>query len=280
MTYAIRPQSFCLIALALAGCQGGKPTGQVVAKVNGEEITRRDVEAEIGATHVDQSDMVRVQPLVVDRIVSRTLLVTEAEREGLAKSPDFLAAERRARDVLLIEMYQNRHAGSEKAPDQTAVSRFIRDNPQMFANRRVLKVDQIRTAVQGLDSNALQPLTTLDQVATYLTAQGRPFERVPGTIDTATLPRDITHKLDTLPPGMPFVAGQNGMAVISAITGVDAVPIPAEQQSVVAIRAMGAASAAMFLDSKLKALKQSAKIEYQPGFAPPTPTKSSGTSGK
>ena len=37
-----------LVAATLAGCSGGEPKGQVVAKVGKEEVTLRDLQAELG----------------------------------------------------------------------------------------------------------------------------------------------------------------------------------------------------------------------------------------
>ena len=271
MTKSIRAKALCAAVLTLAGCSRGAPTGQVVANVNGEEITRRDLEAELGGVQIDPATMKKVQPLAVEQIVNRKLMVAEAEREGLAKSPDFLAAERRGRDVLLLEMLQRREAASSRAPDPGAVRAFIAANPQMFLGRRILHVDQIRTTVQGLDSKALAPLTSMDQIAAYLNAQNKQFERVPSTIDTASLSRDVVRKIDALAPGMPFVGRRGDLAVINAITGSDASPVPPEQQQAAATRAIREAATGKALEAKLKSLRRSAKIEYQPGFAPPPP---------
>src|SRR5580704_8901481 len=64
-----------LACLAIGGCRVGNPlakapTGQVVATVNGEEITARDLQAEMGgATYPDVATRKRAQEAAIGDII-------------------------------------------------------------------------------------------------------------------------------------------------------------------------------------------------------------------
>jgi peptidyl-prolyl cis-trans isomerase C len=259
-------------ATILGGCHksGGAPAGQVVATVDGDDVTRRDIQAELAAAKAPANiDMKKVQPLVVDQIVNRKLLVEEAKKEKLDKSPEFLAAEQRARETVMAEMLIQRWGSKLSPPTTDKAQAFIADNPQMFADRKAIVLDQIRTKSDGLDPNALKPLTTNDQVAAYLTQQKHPFERGSATLDSATLPKQTVSQIEGLAPGMPFVLSQNGMVLVNAVVDQKPAPIPEAQWQNVAKQAVGKQALDSMLRDQLKSLRSAAKIEYQDGFAPP-----------
>lgn len=87
------------LAVLLAGCREKAPEGQVVAVVNGEEVTRRELATEPGAANGDapQSELAAMLSGVVDR----KLAAAEAKRLELDKTPRFVAQAERLQEVML-----------------------------------------------------------------------------------------------------------------------------------------------------------------------------------
>jgi peptidyl-prolyl cis-trans isomerase C len=251
---------------------GGAPAGQVVATVDGDDVTLRDVQTELAAAKVPANiDVKKVQPLVVDQIVNRKLLVEEAKKEKLDKSPEYLAAEHRVRETVMAEMLIQRWGSKLTPPNSDKIQGFISDNPQMFPDRKAITLDQIRTKAAGLDPNALKPLNTNDAVIAYLTQQKHPFERGTATLDTATLPKQTVSQIEGLAPGMPFVVAQNDTVLINAVIDEKPAPIPDKQWPAIATQALTKQALDTLVRDQLKSLRGSAKINYQDGFAPPKP---------
>lgn len=76
------------IPLMLGGCSRG-PSGTVVAEVNGERITLKDVHAELARVPEEMRIIYEQDPgEVLDRLISLTLLLQEAKRTGLVGSTD------------------------------------------------------------------------------------------------------------------------------------------------------------------------------------------------
>lgn len=258
-------------AVLLTACNKDKtPSGQVVATVNGADITRRDLATEVNAANLPRgTDMAAVQPAVMNELVSRKLIVDQAKREGLDKTPDYVAASQRAQDVLLAQAMVAKWVGQPEQPDAAALDTFIADNPQRFAERRVLLLDQVQTEAKGIDPKALGPINTMDGVIAYLKSKNHPFQRGRSTLDTGGLDRAAANEIAGLAPGMPFVTTRPGGLVISSVVGAQPQPVPADRQREIAGNLLRQQNVQKLVADKLKSLKAGAEIEYQKGFSPP-----------
>ena len=158
-TKTIRSAGLALVTLAtLAGCHR-TPSGQVVATVDGTEITRRDLITELKALGGrSDADLKAVQSGLVTTLVDRQVLIDEAKRQKLDKNPDYLAAEKRQNDVLLAAMFAQSLATRAKAPDAGAVQSFISSNPEMFGGRKILLTSQVSAPMAGITPEAIAPL--------------------------------------------------------------------------------------------------------------------------
>lgn len=259
------------LALVLAGCDR-KPTGQSVAVVNGEEISIGELNAELQAANVPPSaDQKAVKAQLLQNVVNRRLLAQDARENGVDKSPDFLTRQRRLQDELLIAMNAERQAGSQKLPDQKAIDGFIAAHPEAFNSRQILSLQQI---VIDPPSNAktLEPLKdahTLDAVAATLTRIGVPFTRTSGRLDTAQIPPEALKRIFALPPTEPFVLPANGKLFANVIVGREPVSMSQDDMRKVALEMLRRQSTQKGLADEIKQLRAKAKIEYQPGYAPP-----------
>ena len=111
MGFAIIP----IACLAMGACKFGggddkkAPTGQVVATVNGEEITMRDLNLEMaGANIPDPKAMKAAQEQTLQKMIERKVLAQNAKTQGLDKSPDYALQQNRATEALLAQALQTK----------------------------------------------------------------------------------------------------------------------------------------------------------------------------
>jgi len=81
-----------LCLFALVACSQGGDKGDVVAKVDGQTITTKDVEREISALPEFAREFFKGQEgmtRLVDELVKKELLYAEAKKRGLDKDQDF-----------------------------------------------------------------------------------------------------------------------------------------------------------------------------------------------
>jgi len=262
------------LALLTSACSffEKKPGGQVVAVVNGEEITQQDLNAELGNAQIPSgADRNRILAQVLQRVIDRKLLVQRAKEQGLDKSPDYLGQLRRMQDELAISMLSSNASKSIPLPDQASIDAFIAAHPAAFSERKRYTLDQIAIP-QSTDRavlKQLEPAHTMDQVAAVLTAAGVKFTRAPATFDTALAPPQLAQKVATLPPGEPFVVPINGRFLVNSVKSSEPVPMNAEDAKPAALELMRQQSLNTAIQKQLSEARGKAKIAYQPGFEAP-----------
>ncbi len=258
------------LSLSLAACQK-KAEGQVVAIVNGEEITLNELNAEIAELNLPATaDKNLVRGQVLQRMVNRRLLVQAAKEAGLDRDPSYITQERRMQEQLLVSMYGKKAMDTIKVPEAAMLDRYISSHPTAFGGRQRFKLDQLIIDVPA-DPKRLKELETahsLADVATRLTAMGIPFARSSGTLDSATVAPQVMARIQSLPAGEPFIVPNGGKLVINAITGSEAVNVSPDQARQLAAQAMRNEELNKIGEQRLNEAKAKAKIEYQTGFEP------------
>jgi peptidyl-prolyl cis-trans isomerase C len=273
----------CLIgSVLLSGCQK-EATGQVAAVVNDEEITLQEINTELGQTQIPEGvNKEQVQQAALQRIVERRLLAQAAREDGIDQTPEFLIRRRQLEDALLVQLLGEKLGRTTAVPEGTAVDTFMRQNPAVFGGRAILTVDRIQFAMPS-DANKLRALEgdhSMDAVAASLGEMGIQFSRGAAQVDSAVLGQERLNRIRALPEGEPFVIPENGMVTVAVITGETPQPVQPDQGRPVAVRMMRNQSLADAMRSRLDSEKAKAKIEYQTGFAPPSPAASGAAGAK
>ena len=258
-------------AMLLAGC-GKKVGGQVVAVVNGQEITQGELNAELNGQQVPPgADRKAVMGQLVQQIVNRKLLVGKAKEQGLDKSPAYLAQIQRAQDTVLINMLASNAGKTIPVPDAAAADRFMAQNPSLFAGRKRYQLDQILfrpTSDANLEAK-LKPAKTMAAVEAVLTTAGIPFQRSTAQLDTATLPPAIATRIAALSPGEPFLVPQNGQVVVNVIRSAEAVPVSAQQAQPAAVELLRRQAVEEAMRKQVEQARSTATITYSPDVTPP-----------
>lgn len=259
----------------LAACDK-EPTGQVAAVVNGDEITLQEINAELGNTAIPEGvDKQVVQQAALERIVERRLLAQAARDEDLDKSPDYLLRERQLQDALLVQLMGQKAQRSQRVPDQSEIDKFIADNPDMFADRKIFSIDRIQFAFPK-DIAQLKTLEndhSMNAVASRLQSLGIIFSRTDAQMDSAQVGRQRMQQIKALPAGEPFIVPEKGMVTVGVIKGEQAVPLTGDQARPLAVQAIQTNLLGTSMQSRLKQARAQAEIRYQPGFAPKGATK-------
>ena len=115
-------------SLLLTGCNKVPPTGQVIASVGGDDVTRRDLAAELQAGSAPWRSDAEMRGPVLQQIVDRKLLNRIARRKGLDQTPDYLAFIRRAREQELARLLSDQIAQSVPPPSNSDIETYLRDH--------------------------------------------------------------------------------------------------------------------------------------------------------
>lgn len=258
------------VFLGLHACNG-EPTGQVLAIVNGEEITQAELNAEIAELPSTISgDKEEIRRQVLQQIIDRRLMAQVAKEEGFDRDPEFLTKERRLRESLLVQLYGQKQAETVRVPDGAVVKKYLAENPGKFSERANYLVDQI---VFGLPSDpqvltALEADKTLADVEQTLKRLNIEYSRGDNSLDTANVPTPVLEQILALPAGEPFVIPAQGRITVSVITGRQPVPTSEQEAAPLAAQEMRSQSLNTLLQTRLDEARAKADISYQEGLAP------------
>lgn len=260
-----------LAALLLGGCEK-KPEGQVVAIVNGDEITQGEVNEELKITRLPKGvDEAKVRQAVVNSLVDRRILVAAAREDGIDKDPNFLIQRKQREDRLLVQLLAQRAARSMSKPAVGEVNAYMNANPGSFADRVLWRVNRLEFAAPKDPAvlKAIEGDHSMDAIIARLRSAGIEFSQATATLDSASVPQNIYATIASLPAGEPFLQTKNGVVTVAAVLGKEPAPISGDPARAAAADRLLGQRVNSRLNERLKALKAAAKIQYQAGYAPP-----------
>jgi len=188
---------FAPISTSLAaGCSPADRDPQVLAVLNGYELTKRDLAAESW----NAGDTTRI---VVDRVIDRKLLASAARRGGAETDPDFLAAVRKSRDELLVATLIRRLEREIAVPPRQVLEDFASRRPWAFADREIITLSPI------------DPKAQTDQTRVIDTAQlDKPYwEALRGTSSSINIDGRLYRVVAR--QSKPLKAGEENPAILS-----------------------------------------------------------------
>jgi len=189
------PRAFLLIgtaALLLAACgdKGGasadKPTGQVVARLNGEDITALEVNAELQGVQIPPNMPRRdAEKQALANIIERRMLKQAAQTRELDKKPQFQLQERRTVEQLHVQALAADVAAKVPQPAREEVDAFIDANPFLFRDRKFFVLDQIQfLRPANIQTMGFEGAKTMGAVEAILASNNIEFRRQPASLDS------------------------------------------------------------------------------------------------
>ncbi|MCJ2180056.1 hypothetical protein [Novosphingobium album (ex Hu et al. 2023)] len=261
-----------LVALSLlsASCSDEEPAGQVIARVNGVDITRRELLTEMRALDLPATTEVSaVQDELLARLVDRKLMAAKARDALIDRSPDYQALRRRSDEVLLADQLAVRLGAMTAQPSTEAVDRFVAENPQMFAQRQIVSVEQItfpRNMLTRLPK--LQSMASVDAMAQALDRAGASYQRGPATLDTRALDREAARRLDAQGAGSPSLSIDGQLATARFVLARRTMSTGVNEQRAAATDLLARRAQQATFSVAVAELRKNAKITYQQGYAP------------
>jgi EpsD family peptidyl-prolyl cis-trans isomerase len=268
------------VSMTLGGCDqvkklvGGKPAGQVVATVNGEEITSLQLRQEMGGFSSRDPKIVKLaQQQALQQIIMRRLLVQKAKADKLDKTADYNLQVRRGEEALLAQTYQRKIAATVPTPTRADAQAFIANNPLRFSGRRVLEIEQVIAPPSKISPDRFKALKTLEEVKGLFQQENVPFQENVTSFDTLTADSRLVQQIDKLPPGEVFVIPQNGSLIFNRIASSKAVPFTGDAAVAYATNAIRGQRSQDAVRTRMQTIRKDAesKIVYNAAFKPPPP---------
>ncbi len=270
---AFRNVMMAVAAVSLAACGGSDdaPSGQVVARVNGTEITLSELNAELLANNLsDRAEDKAVVQTVLQRLIARKLLVEKARDEGLHQNTEFIVSRQRSEENELAGLLQQQMIGAMARPTREEAEQFIRENPDMFNNRQVMILEQIRFAqpANANDVKFLEAAASLDEAAALLDQNAIRYDRGPTVFDTSSVNPQLATSINALPPGEVFVISNGQMVLVNTIREKRPAAIPPDAALQYASQLLQQRRAEQAVEAQVTQLREEAEITFQEGYGP------------
>lgn len=271
----------------LAGCskEAKAPDGQVVATIDGKDVTIHEVNAEMSLMRADPNTPRKLlEQVALARVLERKMLALEARALKLDTRPQFLLSRTRAIEGLLVQALQSEIAGQVPRTAREAAQKFIEENPQVFSERRVFQIDQIQfLRPANFEKLPLAGARSMEEVERILIDADIEYRRAPQQIDSLTINPRLTSeilRLTNVPNPEPFMfidqpANAIGQVVfINDIVSVKLQPFTGERAINYAEAVLKQQAIQKKLANELEKWRESykPKIVYAANYGPPDPS--------
>ena len=269
------------ILLTLASCtkvEGKKASGQIAAKVNGEEISAQQVYDAIarsgGVPPGAQGKLAAAR--VLDRIIDQELLVQKAHEAKLDRDPSVMQSIKSARRQILGQAYIAKAIRAVPKVSREEIESFYRLNPALFERRRIYRFVELAVAAPAEQLGALEVVasgtTRLDDVESWLKSQELPFQVLTSSAPAEEIPMNVLRQVVELRDGQIAVfATPRGASVLQLMHAAEAPVSEQEAMSVIAGYLLNRKRLDI-VQVEVRKLRERAKIEYGNGFEPPLVT--------
>jgi len=266
------------------GADADKPTGQVVARLNGEDITALEVNAELQGTQIPPNMPRReAEKQALANIVERRMLMQVAMVRELDKKPQFQLMQRRTDEQLHVQALASDIAAKVPQPSRQEVDKFVDDNPFLFRERKFFVLDQIQfLRPENIATLGFQNAKTMGAVEAILSGANIEFRRQPASLDSLganpDFIREVTKVLEKNPNELFMFANQPQGApapvmVVNEVKETRVIPFTGEKARTYASNFIRNQKVQKALAAERDAQRKLAKdnVTFQAGWEPTVP---------
>ncbi len=265
-----------VVMLALAGCSkhnGSEKTGsQVVAKVNGDEITVHQLNFALSKMgKLDQSQLKPASEKVLQKMVDTELLKQKAIAAKMDRDPQVLQMLEAAKQQVLAQAYMQKIASRQTSPSSEDVKDFYDNHPELFSERNVYAIQEF--VVQDGNKHAgeieagINAAKTADDISQWLKENDYVFKTTVSKKAAEQLPLDLLKKLNTLKAGDTVMVRGPDALVLLFLARVDKEPVSMEKAQAAIQRYLVNAGQQALIRNEVSALRKEAKVEFLGDFS-------------
>lgn len=289
--------SYLLVAilgalLTLTACgdkdktQASKGGTQVVAKVNGDEISIHQINFQLNRvaqnkalTEAQSKDAAKQ---ILARLVDQQLLKQQATEAKLDRDPRILQAIEASKNEILAQAYLEQVLSKAAKPSTTQIDGFYKEKPELFENRRVFRLQELAVNVSkdkyAEITEKVSTTKNINEIATWLKDKNYLFNANSNVRAAEQLPLDFLKKLQPLKDGDLITLSNDRSISIVHLAASQTAPISREKAAPIIEQYFLNQNKAALAKKEMAALNDKANVEFIGAFADmkkgvqPTPT--------
>ena len=265
-------------AMALASCgkkeqsTSKKSDSQVVAIVNGEEITIHQVNnqmAQMGQLDKAQAKLASKQVLAA--LVEQQLLKQQALNAKLDIDPRVQQAIESSKDQFLAQAYLEQLMQKAPKPSSSEIDAFYKEHPELFENRRIFRLQELVVDVSKDKSaeaeTALKAFKDINQIVKWIKDNNYVFTVNSNVKAAEQLPTALLKKLQALKDGEVLQVPTGNTLNVIQIAASQTSPITRTKATPIIEQYFLNLNKKSLAKKEMLALNEKAKIEFSGAFA-------------
>jgi EpsD family peptidyl-prolyl cis-trans isomerase len=274
------PFAALLAALVLVGATAcskkeEKPATQVVARVNGEEITVHQINFALArAKGVTPDGAPQARREILEALIERQIARQQAAQSALDRSAGVILEIEDARSAILARAFRESLVEFLPKPAPFEIKAYYREHPELFAKRRVFDLEELAFVA---DAEAVAELRgflsaarSLKQVADWLQAKGIKASTHRGVRPAELVPLDILPRINAMNDGdLVLLEGEGGRCRVMRLAASELAPLDEESAVALIGRYLTNRRSAEAVAQKMRQLRDAAEVEYLGEFAKP-----------
>jgi peptidyl-prolyl cis-trans isomerase C len=257
-----------LVAATLAACgdkaKESKP-GQALASVNGAEVTVLQLNEELQRAGVPAGQQDAASKQLLQALIDRQLLESEAAKEKLDRDPKVMQAIDRARSLIIAQAYMQKRLGNVARPTPAEVEDYFNKHPEFFSNRKQFNMNELVVPGSAMTPDlkaAADSAKSLEEVAVWLDMHKIKYGRTQVSRSTADLNPELSQKLLALPKNQIFIVKEGDRAMLISIAEIKDAPVTLQVAAQQIEQFLANKKNKELAAAELQRLRSSAKIEY------------------
>lgn len=256
--------------LVLAGC-GERPPEKIaqenlVAKVNGREITRRQMDSLLRGGEMPARSSESVKKQLLEQLIDQELAVQKALDSRLERNLSVVDAIENSRREILARAYVEQAAGMATRPAPEDVRKFHAAHPELFAARKVYRLEEYAFPASHESMEMVREQLRAGKAPTEIMAalRGSGIDALGGiSVKPAEqLPLEILPRLAAAREGQPLLFEVKRRAALITVLGVKAEPLDAGKSLAFAEEYLMRMERNQMVSNAIKGMRDMAKIEY------------------
>lgn len=276
-----------LLATSVVACgkkdEGAKAGTQVVAKVNGNEISIHQLNFQLSRVgNASEEQLKEASKQVLARLVDQELFLQQAVEAKLDRDPKVMQAVENAKREILAQAYMEQQLASIKSPEPTAMDKFYGEHPELFEKRRIYRMQELvitagRDKLAEIESGA-KAAGDFNKIAAWLKDNNYKFNVSANVRSAEQLPMELLPRLHTMKDGQMLIVPTQGTINIVLLAASQEQPIDKEKAAPMIEKFLVTQARNEQAKKTLDQLRAQAKIEYIGAFKDSMPAMAQGAS--
>lgn len=262
---------FSLVFTACNSEPKEKKSGQALVSVNGKEVTMLQLNDELRRANVRADQYEAASKQLLESLIARQLIVDEAIRNKLDRSPEVMQARERANAQIITQSYMQGVLSKIQKPTKAEIEEYYSQHPEIFQQRKQFDLSVVRLAAADFNEEIkkfVDSAKSLDEVVGWLDKQKIQYARGLSSRSTTDLPMEMAKALQEKEKGTIFIINEQGNSLLMSVMAIVNAPISVAAATPQIERFLLNRKHKEATEAEIARLRAAAKVEYLGGTAP------------